>query len=567
MAEHWRQEWEYLEGWAQGHSLQSVEQNTAWALASATPYTSTKQCLMSLRLLFRFVDPKDAMDVFRFFYFTLRYLRSPSLQSRVLSVEWRYPLLRLAKLSVAILKTHTASLLDLDIYQSLLTILNSIAGSIPEEFALICKEFFQLLAALALDSRYENKELIRESAISPLRIATPRTQKVYEEFVAELLTIANIPEVLGGLEDFARTIDYELLAKAVYSNLSPAKNAITELRSRDSLLWLLAYFIYFRRHALLRCRDQKPPDTHYVKVASRLISFLADDIGNRLDDNFSRSNASHVDPLPTFVRLEILSLISEENVKGLLANMNAMPNSNESPSRSSSDASSLASYALTLLRAFPRRRDEIRLWLYRDSTSRQFKAAGDKKPLPAIKYFFQAATRTVVYQRISKDPRATVAMLQPDIAQNGSSISSANPESKDDQWRVVLLFLELYTFVLKVMDDEEFLSGTLESDPEWSWTRQSALTIDQVKGLTGFLKNLAFSMYWNATEIAGIEAAEAKTSLAEYFGGSRPARSERFQDEPQPRHADMDVAGISGMTLAYVKGMVTGVLRMVYERE
>ena len=30
---------------------------------------------------------------------------------------------------------------------------------------------------------------------------------------------------------------------------------------------------------------------------------------------------------------------------------------------------------------------------------------------------------------------------------------------------------------------------------------------------------------------------------------------------------EMSLAGVSGMTLIYMKGLVTGVLRMVYERE
>ena len=189
--------------------------------------------------------------------------------------------------------------------------------------------------------------------------------------------------------------------------------------------------------------------------------------------------------------------------------------------------------------------------------------------MPAIKFFYLATSRTSIFDKISKDPHATVGMLRPDKIQdqcNGVS-SSSTTESRDQQWRVILLFLELYKFVLIFMDDEEFLSGSTESNSQWSYTRQSALPLEQVRQLTIFLKNLAFSMHWNAAEIAGIEETEAKISLAEYFGGSKAAQPEKGHEEPPEKSAEMSVAGVSGMTLAYMKGMVTGVLRMIYERE
>ena len=187
--------------------------------------------------------------------------------------------------------------------------------------------------------------------------------------------------------------------------------------------------------------------------------------------------------------------------------------------------------------------------------------------MPAIKFFYQATSRTDIFYNISKYPHATVGMLRPDKVHGQSNGISIATETRDQQWRVILLFLELYKFVLIFMDDEEFLSGSTESNSQWSYTRQSALPLEQVKQLTIFLKNLAFSMHWNAAEIAGIEETEAKISLAEYFGGSKAAQPEKGHEELPEKLGEMSVAGVSGMTLAYMKGMVTGVLRMIYERE
>ena len=575
-ANYWRQDWDHREGWDRVDMLNFIEENSSWALSPATSYSSDADCLISLKLLARFADSKDEGDTLRVVYFSSKFLQSLSPQPNVLVDAWRLPLSRLARLSVAMLNSGLGSPLGLEIYETLLAFLRYVSASIPKLFALICEEEFRVLAAIAVDPRYKNKDLIKYTILGSLQQETPKAEMVYEAFVTQLLTVADIPMIFGGLEDFASALAYEMLASAMEMVLSPLSGRpITDLKSRESLLWLLSYFIHFRRYCFSKRKNRDLPDAQYVKVASKLISFLADDIGNRIDVSFSdltdgnvsRSNPHHISPLPPFVRSEILSLISQENVSSLLANMNTVTISADSAPSPSSDASALASYALTLLRAFPWRRDEIRLWLYRGSASGRSPAVGKKKPLPAIKYFFQAASATSVYERISKNPHETVEMLRPDKTQNGSSIPTPSAESTNQQWRVILLFLELYTFVLMVMDDEEFLSGTLESNEQWSWTRQSALTLDQVKNLTGFLKNLAFSMYWSSTEIAGVEAVEAKTSLADYFGGPRPVRMDKPQEEPQPKSADLSIAGISGMTLTYLKGMVTGVLRMVYERE
>ena len=174
-----------------------------------------------------------------------------------------------------------------------------------------------------------------------------------------------------------------------------------------------------------------------------------------------------------------------------------------------------------------------------------------------------------MYALISKDPRQTIGLIRSDRVKAGSRPTATEPtvESIGQQWRVILLFFELYTFILKVMDDEEFLSGSSASGDSLSWTRQSALPLDQIRDLTIFLSNLAFAMYWYASEISGIEVLETKNSLAEYFGGNNNAYSDTRQDAHTEKPDEITIAGVSRMTLSYVKGTVTGLLRMIYERE
>ena len=575
----WRREWDSKEAWDSWHVLERQTPGSR-AVPLPPPYGSEVDCLSSLRLLVQFAFPRDREDAQRLHHFALRYLRFMAMRPSSPTDVWTHPLSRLAKLTLGTISAKRSAPLPSEAIDNLLSLIQSLAASIPKQISSYSQDYYKILAEVAADHRSGNCELLQASVVSLLQPKTAMIGAVYEGFASEFLTTPELPTIFGSLEVISQCIDYEVLTTAIDKLLfSSLDTDITQLKSRERLLWLLAYFIFFRRWIFSKKpRNQNSPDAPYIKIVSKLISFLADDIGNRMDTSTTSSSVNGVMSssltassklLPVFVRSEILTLINQENVSSLLANIDVLPTPKDAAEGSSNDASALASYALTLLRAFPRRGDEIRMWLYRGSTSRQTQTTRGERTLPAIKYFYQATSKTKIFQYISKDPRETVSMLRPDKTQNipAQTLTHITNESRNQQWRVILLFLELYTFVLKVMDDEEFLSGTVESNPDWSWTRQSALPLDQVKDLTFFLKNIAFAMYWNASEIAGIEAAEAKTSLAEFFGRSRPGQTERNHDEPPAKFEDMSVAGVSGMTLAYVKGMVTGVLRMVYERE
>ena len=159
-------------------------------------------------------------------------------------------------------------------------------------------------------------------------------------------------------------------------------------------------------------------------------------------------------------------------------------------------------------------------------------------------------------------------MLKPDLNTQASHhrVSQTAAEGMKREWRVILLFMELYKFVLMIMDDEEFLSGSIPANEHQSWTRESALPTDQIADLIKFLKHLAFSMYWNGPEITGIQKEQSQDGLSHYFGTkthSSPAEATVVSE----RHVEPSLAGMPGMTLTHLKGMVTGLLRMLYERE
>ena len=563
----WRQEWEHTEAWNPRGSSE-----TRGPQLPAPAYASEDECLGSLRLLVRFASPKNELDLMCLDRFSTRYLQSVQLKPfECLADVWTCSLLRLTKLSMATLSANLTRPLPRGTVDNQIALLGNLATAIPKQLAPYSREYYRALAEAGTHAKCFNPSLLESAALALLQPINDSSEEAYEGFVSEFLTTPRLTVVFGSLEGLGHGVHYQILAAALHKILSRSSgDNLLHLKSRESLLWLLAYFIYLRRLAYLGERkNTDSPDVEHVKIVSRLISFLADDISTRMEV-LNHIPGSRIDPLEPFVRSEISTLINQDNVSSLLANFDVVPVSNAGVSETPSDASALASYALTLLRAFPRRGDEIRMWLFRGSTSKRSSLTNHTvESLPAIKYFYQVASRTKVYQQISKDPRETVGMLKPDKPQirENKPMSAIADESRDQQWRVILLFLELYTFVLRIMDDEEFLAGTSADNRQWSWTRKSALPLNQVKDLTIFLKNLSFSMYWNASEISGIEAAEVKTSLAEYFGGNKLTQDENRNDESPAKLEEMSIAGVSGMTLIYIKGLVTGVLRMVYERE
>jgi len=126
-----------------------------------------------------------------------------------------------------------------------------------------------------------------------------------------------------------------------------------------------------------------------------------------------------------------------------------------------------------------------------------------------------------------------------------------------------MIFFELYTFVLKLMDDEEFLGHT-NSDNR---ARSNALPLDAVQSLTVFLKNLGFAMYYHAPQIS--EALNPSRDAASTPSISRHFAGGGVWSEPTliPSHRPVVVGGIRGMSIDYVKGLVTGLLRAIYERD
>ncbi|KAH6680363.1 hypothetical protein B0J14DRAFT_623940 [Halenospora varia] len=483
-----------------------------------------------------------------------RVLALPGVQSQ---------LLRLADVTLealqSLLPQHPAASLQL---------LVSIISRSPEIFPRISRKYYTFLSRLCTENAGNsvNRDLILTAIRIPLADFDVRSREggrvlpAYAAFAFCFLTTPNLSAILGPLNKLAAVVDVTLLSAVLVKEFSSSDAAEIQHEGR---LWLLAHFISLYR---LQLRDSQEPE--YIRALSIQLSSSSSQIVGRIDvtdpevlqesADSDDAEISVVPPLPPFVKAELLSLVNQASISGLLAKFNI--DYAKASVAGEEDASLLASYALTLLRIFPRRGDEIRMWLYLGSMTT---SAGE---IPALKFFWQAMRKTSIFSAIRADSKAALTLLRPQ-----TQFQSTEP-GRDREWRTILLFLELYTFVLRFTDDEEFLQGSQpgfgESEGPISRIRASALSLDEVKPLTIFLKNLAFTTYYNAGELSDDDQQTIEGGLGTYFG---TAPTSRFQsqepEETTKRLAHRPFAGIAGMTFNYVRTIVTGVMRMLYERD
>lgn len=353
---------------------------------------------------------------------------------------------------------------------------------------------------------------------SPLRTGSKAANT--ELFVSAYLTMPQSPETLSRL---ATSMDISLLAQAAYNVVTKSVPGF-----RHSL-WLLGQYIYMMGQpgtliGLTGARN--------VVVFARLLAAVSDGIspestpvvmGNIEFDKtvLTTGPAQSSVPLNEFLHQQLNRLVDQEGIRSLIVRPDSQPTMREQHD----DAQMLAGYALTLLRVFPHRADDIRMWLYLGPPS----GNDPGQCVSAIAYFWKESCATGPFRSIYENPRNVIDMLKPKQTATSTwqppNSVAADMDKRDNEWRVILTFLELYTFVLKIMDDEEFLGGTKGVS-----SRNNALSIPEIRDLTIFLKNLGFTMYFSAAEI---------TTFAD----------------------------LGGISVDYVKGLVTGLLRMIYERD
>lgn len=510
----WRRVWDELE-----------ESIVKPGRAGDGAYASGEESLRQLQRLLLFFSPRDQSDRKRLSWYGMRQ-QATSERIRCEGGPWPEAYLKLDRSCISALRERTGrSDAEVDRHLLMVTAFAARRTQLGQKDAVA---YYETLTGL----RDAPEQELQNALLAPLQTSS--------EAYAGLAVLLSRPLDAEMLRLLRSSVDPAALSLA----LSTLKNQTTSSTPRPRL-WLLGNTIYLT--------SGSKNEALTVAVA-RLLGSLADevefegtpiDLDNTTFDHELLSKVASGLPLNTFLQEQINSLIDQESIRNLLVRHDSNATTNGSTNSTTASAQLLAGYALTLLRCFPRRADDIRMWLYLGPTHRSSSSS-----VPATQYFWSSASQTAVFATIHNNSKAVVSLLK---RQDGRS------QNNREDWTVILVFLELYTFLLKIIDDEEFVG---------SGKRSSAIPLQDVGELVTFLKNLGFTLYFNAADLNSsdevVQRDAPSVSLGRYFGNSiEAAKDVSLLSEPR----SLIVAGLPGLTIDYLKGVITGLLRAIYERD
>ena len=485
------------------------------------PYTSADESLQQLRRLMLFYAPqREAGDVKRLAWYGARQI-STSETVACAGGPWPMAYAKLLRACLAALRTKSAPDGEID-RRAILGILAFAAG----------QSTFEMRSATEY---YETLTSVHNLPTEPLQAAllAPLKQTAAYAGVAILLTH---PQKIEMLDLLSNAVDFNILSEAAAALVKSRVGGDMSMRKSGKHtrvhLWLLGNLIYLEKQGSGGTKSMA-----FISAVSQLLGSLADEIDfeshplnmeNLAYDELLKKG--DFDRLNGFLHTGVGSLLDQNSIRNLLVGKEGGLNRKTG----SGDAQALAGYALTLLRCFPRQADEIRMWLHIGPTV---------DSVSPSRFLWEAARLGQVFSTIKSNSRGVVSLLK-----NKSPTSSER-----DDWTVVLVFLEMFSFDLKIMDDEEFMGNSPIAK------RNSAVPRTDVADLITFCKNLGFALYYDAAELMDSKAAPTPPLFSSRFTSAElPAVEE---DKP------MTVAGLPGLTFDYLRGLVTAILRAVYERD
>ncbi|KAM0640955.1 hypothetical protein ACHAQF_005103 [Verticillium nonalfalfae] len=460
-----------------------------------------------------------------------------------------------------------------------------VAGQ-PQSVMQVLSQYFRLLATLVRASASDQQQLEKVLALvlAPLNEppqyvsaedVRPFTTRAYDAFAFDFLAVGDIAPLQQENNLIAQRIDIDKLSGAIIEAYSGPRAAAA---TPDSLLWLLAYFIDI--HQTQKSTSHHLGSLHAMHLQ---LSSLASQIRFRLplasngtSRNTERANdgtESMLRPLPPYVSTKLTSCVDRAGITDILSDLASTlaPESNAtsaSPNNKSfQGASLLAGYIVTLLRCFPTFADDIRMRLFLGDIP----STGGN--IPVIKYLWKTMSQTSLFERICHDKGSAHAvgsipsLIKRYLSKSGTQEYSALEEQ---EWRLTLLFLELYTFILRLSDDDDFFSGIwpriIENDEPQTRLRACSLTLEDIKNLTLFLKNLAFALHYYTNEILQDLAPSLASSngLDSFFGfvEGQKASTKGRRTSLGPKGLSFDKPDLAGL-----RAIVTSTLRMLYERD
>ncbi|KAH7376353.1 HECT-domain-containing protein [Plectosphaerella cucumerina] len=439
-----------------------------------------------------------------------------------------------------------------------LALLATIASSSPQSLSKSLDRYYALLARLSVNPPEDKQTLdaIQQAIISPLWTGL---LPMYRSFASKYLSTPHLP--LHGDLMQSQKLDMEKLGAAIISLYQePGPQPPTE-----NQLWRLAYFIHLHQTV----RTQPTGQSIYLQALQIQLEQLAGiislrtsvDVGgaSQADNNNegdTEDSKAGIQPLPEAVATAIISLVDRDGISSLLDEL----------SRTSEDtdgASLLAGYIIVLLRCFPSRGDDIRMRLFLGDV-----ASASDGAVPVIKYLWHSVRRSKVYSRVVSDSSSSsiTGLVRAYLSNTDGSNNAESAKAERRDWRIILLFLELYTFILRLSDDDDFFScirpSLLTSQTQPSRLRSCGLSLPDVQSLTTFLKNLSFTLLYDGPGIM--------ESLRATVEGTAPGNLDAYFSHGSEDKVTVDTRETDHSTrpdLGRLRDIVTAVLHMLYERD
>lgn len=212
--------------------------------------------------------------------------------------------------------------------QTMLQLLTSIAGWNPSATNRMITRYYEILSKLLSSEgcSIECKPTIFDAIVAPLvehidiEDAHRLLLDAYIGMAFSFLTTPDLIDKLDGMKALAAMIDIDLLSQAILQDTSIS---ILGGMNPESRLWLLSHFICL--HNLCLTHHQEPS---YLRALSTILSRAASDIFGRIEasqpDSLDAPNEEEgseipIQPLPEFIRNQVISLVNKESLTGLLA--------------------------------------------------------------------------------------------------------------------------------------------------------------------------------------------------------------------------------------------------------
>ncbi|CEJ91083.1 hypothetical protein VHEMI06820 [[Torrubiella] hemipterigena] len=428
-----------------------------------------------------------------------------------------------------------------DEYQALLVLATRLAQQYPVALVENSQAYFDVLSKACQKSDLADwGPLLVNGICLPLETPSSDAGGFYMEFISSFLTRSETTLFENNIAEYASRIDANVLSDTIIEMYS--HTAIMS-RSKDDLIWLLSHFINMTG---ANSNSQKNPTL--LEAVFTQITALAKEISLHFAIQIPESSAGdRLDTQPTeagelYIREQLKSLIQTENIAGLLQNFAA--NLAGTSTEAIRGASILAGYILSLLQCFPSQADDVRMRLFLEDIS------GPSGSIPVVRFLWQMMDQTNIFSQITTDADSALSILLRYLNPSSESTLARNDEQ---EWRIILLFLELYIFILRLSDDEDFFSGIypkiVHTNSSTTRIRSCSLSLKDIKDLTIFLKNAAFSLFYKSATFTAVPLMEPSATSHHDIVHQLPTAS--------PTRLDM----------TSLRSIITTAMKMLYERD